>query len=162
MIHEYTEPFFHIALICRNVERLSAEFLEKLGVVFHEPQTFVVPVVDDGQRRSVKVRACFSELGPPYIELLEGDGQGLYRLEHEVEFHHVGLWVPNCADALSRAQEQGMTPEATLADSSEQLLFWFTNPRQTCGLRFEMIDDDNRGNFETFLRTGTYPGGFVL
>jgi hypothetical protein len=161
MIHEYAEPFFHIGLICRDVERLAAEFSEKLGIVFHEPKTFEMPSVDDGRRRSVRVRACFSEIGPPYIELLAGDGQGLYHLEHDVEFHHVGLWVPSCADALSRAEEQGMSANAVVSDSDRQLLLWFTNPRQTGGLRFEMIGDADRENFTTFLRTGTYPG-FVL
>jgi hypothetical protein len=162
MIHEYTEPFFHIALICRDVERLAAEFAEKFGVEFHEPQTFEVPAVDDGERRSVAIRACFSEVGPPYIELLAGDGRGLYAVQGEAEFHHVGLWVPSCADALFRAQQQGVTPGAVLSDSNQELLFWFTNPGETCGLRFEMIDDANRDNFTTFLRTGTYPGGFNL
>jgi hypothetical protein len=162
MIHEYTEAFFHVGLICRDVERLAAEFSDKFGIEFHDPQTFVVPTVDDGERRSVGIRACFSEIGPPYIELLAGDGQGLYEIHGEAEFHHVGLWVPSCADALLRAQQQGMAPDAILSDSNRQLLFWFTNPRETCGLRFEMIDDANRDNFMTFLRTGTYPGGFVL
>jgi hypothetical protein len=162
MIHEYREPFFHIALICRDVDQVAAELGDKFGIVFPEPQTFEVPAVDDGERRSVSIRACFSEVGPPHIELLEGDGRGLYRVEGDAEFHHVGLWVPSCADALARAEQEGMRPDAVLSDSSQQLLFWFTNPKETGGLRFEMIDDADRENFDTFLRTGTYPGGFAL
>jgi hypothetical protein len=162
MIHEYTEPFFHVGLLCKDVDRTAAEFGEKFGVAFHEPSIFEIPFVHDGSARSATVRACFSKIGPPYIELFQGDGQGIYQVEHDSELHHLGLWVPNCAAALARAEQQQMAPDAVIADSDDNPQIWFTDPTDTLGVRFEMIDTGDRDNMEVFLRTGAFPGGFSL
>lgn len=162
MIHEYTEPFFHVGLLCKDIDRTAEEFGEKFGVAFHEPSIFEIPHVRDGSARSATVRACFSKIGPPYIELFQGDGQGIYHVEHDSELHHLGLWVPNCAAALARAEQQQMAPDAVIVDSDDNPQFWFTDPKDTLGVRFEMIDTGDRDNMEVFLRTGAFPGGFSL
>jgi hypothetical protein len=162
MIHEYTEPFFHVGLICRSVDRVAAELSARFGIGFHEPQLFEIPRVDDGRPRQVNVRACFSLVGPPHIELFEADGVGIYKVDNEAQFHHIGLWVPNCAAALERARRQGLSPAAVLGDGGSNTPFWFTDPQNTLGIRFEMIDDADRANMETFIRTGVYPGQFQL
>jgi catechol 2,3-dioxygenase-like lactoylglutathione lyase family enzyme len=162
MIHQYTEPFFHVGLICKDVDRTAAEFGEMFGVEFHEPSIFEIPHVHDGEVRPATVRACFSKLGPPYIELFQGDGQGIYQVEGDSQLHHLGLWVPNCAASLERAAKQQMGPDAVIADSDDNMQFWFTDPKDTLGIRFEMIDTGDRDNMEVFLRTGSFPGGFSL
>jgi hypothetical protein len=162
MIHQYTEPFFHVGLICKSVDRSANEFGEKFGVEFHEPSIFEIPRVKDGRARRATVRACFSKIGPPYIELFQGDGEGIYQVDKDSELHHLGLWVPNCVAALERAEQAQMAPDALIADSNDRPQFWFTDPKHTLGVRFEMIDDGDRDTMEVFLRTGTFPGGFSL
>jgi catechol 2,3-dioxygenase-like lactoylglutathione lyase family enzyme len=162
VIHEYTEPFFHVGLICKDVDRTAAEFGEKFGIEFHEPSAFEIPHVNDGEARSATVRACFSKIGPPYIELFQGDGQGIYQVKGDSELHHLGLWVPNCAASLARAEQQRMAPGAVIVDSEANMQFWFTDPKDTLGIRFEMIDTADRDNMEVFLRTGSFPGGWSL
>ena len=138
------------------------EFGEKFGVAFHEPSIFEIPQLNDGAARSATVRACFSKIGPPYIELFQGDGHGIYHVEGDSELHHLGLWVPNCAAALARAEQQQIAPDAVIVDSDDQPQIWFTDPKHTLGVRFEMIDTGDRDNMEAFLRTGAFPGGFAL
>jgi hypothetical protein len=161
-IHEYTEPFFHVGLICRSVDRVAAELSDRFGIGFHEAQLFEVPRIDDGRPRRVNVRARFSLVGPPHIELFEGDGVGIYHVDKEAQFHHIGLWVPNCAAALERARLQGLTPAAVLGEGGSNTRLWFTGSEDRLGIRFEMVDDADRATMETFLRTGVYPGDFQL
>src|SRR5690348_16085754 len=97
VIHEYTEPFFHIGLLCRDVERIAALLDGRFGMSFHEPQRFELPTVDDGEPRTVEVTACYSKVGPPHIELFQADGRGVYSLagaDGDAVLHHVGVWVP--------------------------------------------------------------------
>jgi hypothetical protein len=159
MIHEYVEPFFHIGLLCRSVDHVAEQLAARFGMTFHDPQIFDLPHVDDGDERPVSVRACFSKVGPPHIELFEGDGKGIYQLTGEAALHHVGVWVPGCVSSLARAHDAGVRPSAVLSDAQGTPQYWFTDPADSFGIRFEMIDDGDRENLETFIRTGLYPGG---
>jgi catechol 2,3-dioxygenase-like lactoylglutathione lyase family enzyme len=156
-VHDYAEPFFHLGVVCRDLDATRAHLAERFGITFHEPEVFDLPHVDDGAARSVSLRACFSTLGPPHLELFQADDAGIYRCDGEAAVHHVGLWIPDCRASLARAHEAGLHPAAVLSDDAGNPQYWFTDPAESGGIRFEMIDDGDRANLETFIRTGRYP-----
>ncbi len=151
------EPFFHVGVIVADVDEARRAFRELLGVEFHDSLRFDAPAVDDGETRSVTVEACFSVNGPPYFEILKGDGKGIYACEGRWALHHVGLWTASCVDSLRRASALGVRSEAVMRDDSGQPEFLFTDPADTVGIRFEVVDAANREAFETMMRTGTFP-----
>ncbi len=158
-VHDYAEPFFHVGVVCRDLDATRARFADLFGITFHEPEVFDLPSVDDGTPRPVRLRACFSTLGPPHLELFQADDAGIYRCDGEAAIHHVGLWIPDCRASLERAGAAGLHPAAVLSDDAGNPQYWFTDPRESGGIRFEMIDDGDRWSLETFIRTGRYPTG---
>src|ERR1700759_5433814 len=78
------EPYFHFAVLVRDVEAARANFAAKLGVEFE-------PVHISHIHTGETISYCYSYQGPPYNELAEMTGTGSWSADQPEGFHHIGL-----------------------------------------------------------------------
>jgi hypothetical protein len=124
------EPYFHFAVLVRNVEAARANFTAKLGVQFE-------PVHSSHIHTGETIRYCYSYQGPPYIELAEMTGTGSWSTEQPEGFHHIGLTDPNVP---GRCRLFGEGVDVMGADSSGELIVGLTPPEALHGIRVEYFD----------------------
>ena len=155
-------PHSHVAFLVENLEAAMARFSEVLGVTFNEPRTIYFDHLHDPEARQTSIRATFSKEGPPHYELIEGDGHGLYALDHGEGIHHVGVWEHEAQQRMQELSAQGMAVEAQVCLADGSVLTWFNDPRHLHGVRVEFVDDADRPTYEQFMKTGEFDGEMRL
>jgi catechol 2,3-dioxygenase-like lactoylglutathione lyase family enzyme len=155
-------PHSHVAFLVDDLDKAMARFSEVLGVTFNEPRTIYFDHLHDPEPRQTSIRATFSKEGPPHYELIEGDGQGLYAMDHGEGIHHVGVWQGDAEGRMQELAAQGMGVEARLALADGSVLTWFNDPKDLHGVRVEFVDDADRPTYEQFMKTGEFEGEMRL
>jgi hypothetical protein len=90
--------YFHVGLLVEDIEAAGEHFSAQLGLRF-EPPRLTHPVTGED------VRVAYSLTGPPYLELIEMTGDGLFSRDRGGGFHHLGALcvdVPALVRSLDR------------------------------------------------------------
>jgi catechol 2,3-dioxygenase-like lactoylglutathione lyase family enzyme len=155
-------PHSHVGFLVRDLEAAMARFSSVLGVTFNEPRKVRFDRLEDPEPRSAEIRVTFSREGPPHYELIEGDGRGIYSLEHGEGVHHVGVWEDGAQQRMAALLAQGVTSEARTVLPDGSVLSWFNDPGDLHGVRVEFVDDGDRATYERFMKTGEFEGPMRL
>ena len=111
---------------------------------------------DGGVIKDLRLHLSFSTDGPPYYELLEAQGDGLYSLKHGIGLHHVGVWESDCKAKRQEFESKGMEHEATIYRPDGSVIVSFFEPGPLGGVRVELADLDLREQHEAWLRGGEF------
>ncbi len=140
-------PFFHVAFLVRRLEEAIPRFESVLGVTFLEPRPFEIErFVDpahfgDEEPHPWQGRAVYSRQGPPFYELVEAKGHGVFSLDGREEgFHHVGVFHEDSHAALTSMAEAGVEASARIEGGDGRTRVWFSEPSCLHGLRLELLD----------------------
>jgi len=140
-------PYFHVAFLVRSLDEAMPRFSSVLGVSFLTPRNFELEhFVDvahfgDDTPRPWSGRAVYSRQGPPFYELVEAKGQGIFSLDGREEgFHHVGMFVDNSHETALMMADQGVSPGAKILGADGRARVTFTAPADFHGLRLELLD----------------------
>jgi hypothetical protein len=60
----------------------------------------------------------YSMDGPPYVEILEATGEGLWSTERGLGMHHIGGFATDFAATVARYEARGLQREATISAES--------------------------------------------
>jgi hypothetical protein len=90
------------------------------------------------------VRVCYSQQGPPWLELLEGAPGSPWDPAVVAGPHHVGCWVDDLAAASRRLAEQGLPVELDARPVGAQRVYHGA-PRS--GLRVELFPASDGPDF---------------
>ena len=106
------------------------------------------------------MRATFCQLSarPPYLELVEATGSGIYSPARGEGLHHIGMWDPQIAvnkRAFSDAKALPADAEILLPDGS--LFAWFSDPADAHGVRLEFVHEGSRPHLQRWIDSGV-PG----
>lgn len=150
-------PYFHVGILVADLEQAVERFRDVLGVDFAEPvyqdcEYFEQP----GRMEPLRLHLTYSVQGPPYYELIEAQGDGLYGLHHGAGLHHVGIWEPNCEDRINELLTKGMVKEAVLYRQDRTIIVAFTHPERLHGVRIEIADEGLREGHEAWLAGGEF------
>lgn len=153
-----TSPFFHVGILVEDLDEAVSRFANALGIAFCgvTPVTVARHVEEDGAGGPAELRLTFSRQGPPYIELLEMQGEGIYGKGRGEGIHHVGLWVPECSVACDDLGAHGFRREALQYDDGGRLLVAYLRSGEGRGTRFELVDMSRRAPLEAWLREGAF------
>ncbi|MGB8386762.1 hypothetical protein [Mycobacterium sp.] len=112
----------------------------------------------DPEPTECRVRAAYSISEPPYLELVEAQGDGVLSLRHGEGLHHLGYWAPEY-DAY-RTSDIGVKlpagPRFCLAAGAPTM--WLTDPRDLHGVRVELVNSALRPGLEAGLSVGRMNG----
>ena len=137
---------YHLGMVVPDAERAAREIGSQLGVTFGQPRPVTVGVRENGRVSKQTVIVAFCHEGPPYIELIEGAGSGIWTAEGGARMHHAGIWVDDLAAEVARLVADGMRIEAQGADADGNLSL-FAYMRNEFGLRIELVDSSGRDGF---------------
>jgi catechol 2,3-dioxygenase-like lactoylglutathione lyase family enzyme len=142
------EPYFHIGILVKDLDAAMERFHKVLQVSFRPPR--VVQVTQE--QGLAELRFTYSYEGPPYYELLEAQGTGVFGLHQGEGPHHIGMWVENGPERLKDLQKRGLRPEIVQYSGDGLLIFSYFEPEDFCGTRLEILDSSQRAMHEEWIK----------
>lgn len=150
-------PFYHVGVLCFDIEAAKRRFSEILGTSFSKTITLERQDWEEVGRGIVPGRITFSwsRLGPPYFELIEAQGDGVWSREQGEGLHHVAFHVDDVPGWIAAAGNQGLDREASRVDARElpPLVSAYLAPPTTHGVRLEVVSIERKAQLERFLET---------
>jgi len=135
------EPHFHVGILVKDIEAAAADFTALLGVEFEPVHAQQVGTGDT-------VRLCYSLQGPPYLELMEMTGSGVWSPGQGEGLHHIGVSDPSVSGRCAAFGEVDMISPG--GDGSP--LVAMTRPGALHGVRVEYLDANLAAQFLGYLR----------
>ncbi|MFN0094139.1 MAG: VOC family protein [Dehalococcoidia bacterium] len=140
------ENVYHIGVVVEDIEASMRQVADQVGVTWAGRRTATVTVRQDGRIAPISLEVCYSRNGPPFIELIEGQGNGVWSAAGGTRLHHIGIYVEDLAAETARLTKLGMTSEALgvgadPADLAPSLFSYMTSP---FGVRLELVDAAGR------------------
>ncbi|HRI94029.1 MAG TPA: VOC family protein [Nocardioides sp.] len=155
--------FFHVGILVRDLTEAIPRFENVLGIKFLTPKPFIlsrfVDVAHFGDEDPHPWEGCavYSHQGPPYYELLEAKGHGVFSLDDRDEgVHHLGMLVEDTHGKTFSMGEKGVEARAKGLGDGGQVRFWYSKPAGLHGVQLELIDDTSRAIEEILAEIESY------
>jgi catechol 2,3-dioxygenase-like lactoylglutathione lyase family enzyme len=127
-------PFFHVGVLVRDIDQAVRDFGALLGLEFEPVRS--APVVTGELNRF-----CYSRQGPPYLELVQMTGSGIWGPEVGEGLHHIAFAEPDvpgrCA-AFTSPELAGTDTVVAGEDGRPRVIF--TQPELLHGIRAEYLE----------------------
>ena len=106
---------YHVGIVVPDMEEALASYRAAFGFRWTDISESHLDVVVEGERRTTRIRACYSVEGPPYLELIEDTSNDVWG---GVDFglNHTGYWAEDITSARDRLEAAGLP--ALVADAS--------------------------------------------
>jgi catechol 2,3-dioxygenase-like lactoylglutathione lyase family enzyme len=159
-----TQPYWHVGILVHNLEAAIEKFSKVLGIAFQEPAVTVFEpsavgptrLEEDAPGVTPLLRSAFSLVGPPYIELNESSGTGIFGPQNAEGLHHIGLWSDDNVAEKVRLESAGVRINGTVFWDDGSIQALFTRPDDLYGIRLAYVNSQNRTSIESFISTGKY------
>ena len=144
--------FFHVGILVPEIREAMAKFGDVLGLEFKEPAIAHVEDFDDTTgRRVLDLLITWATTGPPFVELLEAQGEdGLYGT-NQLGLHHVGLYDPEPQGLVEELVGKGLRREATQWTPEGGIIAVYTAPEEMGGTRLEFINQDREEGMNAWI-----------
>jgi catechol 2,3-dioxygenase-like lactoylglutathione lyase family enzyme len=152
------QVFFHLGVLVRDLDQAIGRFGRVLGLTFNEPIVANFARLEDPDPHVSFVRCTYSREGPPYVELLEANGDGLFSIRHGEGFHHIGFWESDPDGRCSALADLDIRPEGRVVNPDGGTFAFFNHPADLYGIRLEVLADASRQLTEDWIRTGVFSG----
>ena len=150
-------PFFHIGILVNDLEEAMGRFGEIFKVTWADPAVAEARFWEEGKGyRALALDVVYSQQGPPYLELLQAQGDGLYGGHQGEGLHHIGVWAADCEDRSEELQAHGMSPVATQLTPEGNIIVSYFNPSDLHGVIFEIVDEGRREMMEHWIAGGSF------
>lgn len=150
-------PFFHVGILVADLERAIDRYSEVLGLTFVEPAIASAQLEEPWREEPLDLRVAYSNQGPPHLELLEAQGDGLYGIHQGEGMHHLGAWEPACEARLAELVERrGMRTEAVQYTPDRQIIVAYFYPEHLHGTRLEIVDQNRQPMMESWFMGGEF------
>src|SRR2546423_1477332 len=126
---------FHIGAIVPNLEEAMADFSRVLGLTFTTPVRVHVPVLEDPEPHEQVVHVTFAKDGPPYYELIEASGDGIFSMKNTGQILYLGLWEPDMAGRLKALEAEGIGLDAVARVAPGATPDWIITKPDVLGIR---------------------------
>ena len=152
---------FKTGLIVRDLPTAIDDLGRWLALDFTPIQESPLELETAKGRETIELRYVYSTSGPVYLELIEAQPSGYYRLDAVgPHLHHVGRWVDDLASASAELAAAGLPLEAAGVgeDGTTPSTFAFhraIDPSTGHGLRVELVPAANKPIFEAWLAGGS-------
>jgi hypothetical protein len=155
---------FHYGVLVQNLDEAIDRFGELMGMTFNPPTDIQLLRMVDPEEHELTFRATYSKQGPPYVELIEATGSGLYDPSQGEGLHHLGLWDPSLAlNKEDYLDKKHLEVDAEILTPDGGTFAWYAKPGGAHGVRFEFIDEAARADLEGWIKTGISAGGdFII
>lgn len=149
---------YHAGIIVDDIERAMRELAGRLGYTFNPPTTLPLPQLEDrltGRTEPLNLVACYTREGPFFLELIQGQGDGVYSADL-AGLHHLGVWESDVEARLEQLESSGEQVDAIIRRGNGRISAIYSRPTPA-GARIEYVNDDRRKQLEEWFRTGVMP-----
>jgi catechol 2,3-dioxygenase-like lactoylglutathione lyase family enzyme len=130
-------PYFHVAILVPDLAQAMERFGRALGMTFAPPIRARIPGIEGQPGATADVApVTYSRDGPPYLELIEAAGDGVFGAGRGYGVHHIGIWVDDPRAAARSLLGAGLRVEAGLDDGTDRVAL--TDPADLFGVRIEL------------------------
>lgn len=150
-------PFFHIGIVVKDLEKAVDRYSKILGVTFTEPAKFHIPRFKDPDPHPFDMVAVYSRQGPPFYELIQASGDGLFSAKNADQILYAGVWEPDVKNRIQFLKDNQVGIDAILADSQDEPFVVLSAP-EGLGIRIEFVGDGARPLIEEWVETGKFTG----
>jgi hypothetical protein len=107
------ENLYHLALVVPRLDDAMVELADQLGCTWAPRREFPIRMPEPGGGVSdLTVAATYSRQGPPFLELIEQVGRGIWGPGQGAGVHHVGLYAGDVDLEIARLERSGFRVEA--------------------------------------------------
>lgn len=150
--------YFHIGVVVPDLDKAIEEFSRVLGLTFTKPAWVTNPWLEDPEPHEHVVHVTFSRQGPPYYELIESHGDGIFSAENEGRILYLGLWEPDMAGRIKTLEAEGIGIDAASRSAEGAVPDWIITKPDLLGIRLEYVDVAEQEAIESWIETGEFPG----
>ncbi|PWI10419.1 hypothetical protein DIZ27_12525 [Streptomyces sp. NWU339] len=150
---------YHAGIIVRDISRAIDDLSTRLGYTFNAPTTIVIPKVEDrvaGSTGAVELVATYSREGPFRLEVIQGQGEGVYSARLS-GLHHLGVWESDPEARLRQLEADGEQVDAVIRRADGTISAFYASAPRLGGTRIEYVNDDRRPQLEEWFATGIMP-----
>lgn len=152
------ETYFHIGVIVPDLEKAMEDFSRVLGLTFAEPTRVHIPFLSDPDPHPHDVHVTFSEDGPPYYELIEAHGDGIFSAREERKILYLGMYEPDMVGRIATLREQGIGIDAAARFEEGATPDWIITKPDVLGVRLEYVDSRDKPGIDRWVHTGVFTG----
>lgn len=157
MAPDLQAPFYHTGIVVPDLEKAITRFYDVHGIEFTEPMVYEVPWVEDPDPHPLEVASVMSRTEPPYYELIQANGDGIFSLANSGQILYHGMWEADMAARLEFLREHGIGIDAFFRMEQGSLPHAvFTEPFLE-GTRIEYVDISSREILLDWIHTGKSP-----
>ncbi|WP_107654720.1 VOC family protein [Nocardia suismassiliense] len=151
--------FFRVGIVVPDLDAAIARFADGLGIRFTDPVTQRIPLMEVGDRatRSFELTTAMSRTEPPYYELIQATGDGIFAEPATKRVLYYGCWEQDTERRLAGLASRGAPPDVVwrpAPDTAPTAIF--TRPDRTGG-RIGYLSAQTRPAIEEWVRTGKSP-----
>ncbi|HTW98086.1 MAG TPA: VOC family protein [Acidimicrobiales bacterium] len=130
----------HVGFLVEDLDSALLRAEKVLGVSFPEPTVAHAPYFRDGERvGELSLRLAWSREGPPHVEMIEAQGDGLYSLRNGEGFHHLGVWETDFDSLARRLERLAIAEQAVQHDDLGGVIANYTDPAGFHNIRLEHV-----------------------
>jgi catechol 2,3-dioxygenase-like lactoylglutathione lyase family enzyme len=105
---------FHVGILVTDIPEAAGRFGSVLGLTFEEPRDINIVIEDEGTSRERIIRVAYSVEGPPFLELIESQSDGLWGHHHGEGLHHIGCWEEDLEARVHEMEARGTQVDARI------------------------------------------------
>lgn len=149
--------FFHIGVIVDDLNQAIQYYQDTQGLRFAEPatKTFNVTNPQTGDSEVVDLTVTYSRSGPPYLELIQAVGDGLFSISNGQQIWYYGLWDRDINQSIAKLKQANQLIDGIISSESEPEAI-ITAP-DAYGVRYEYVPIQLQGIIKAWTFTGKVP-----
>jgi catechol 2,3-dioxygenase-like lactoylglutathione lyase family enzyme len=154
----FTAPYYHIGIVVRNFDEAVEHYSSVLDVKFTEPTDNVLCIENPQtqQTENIKVVVTYSRSRPPYLELIQASGNGIFSEKNAGQILYFGVWEPNIESRIEKLKQQGIGIDALIRPECDKPATGIITARDKMGIRIEYLSASLRLATEAWVLTGRY------
>lgn len=152
--------YYHIGIVARDYQEAAEHYSKVLDVKFTEPAESVVYIEnpETQQAETIKLAAMYSRNRPPYVELLQATGNGIFSEKNAGQILYFGIWESDIEGRIEELKQQGIGIDALLRSEPGKHAHAIITAPDKMGVRIEYVSTLLRPVTEAWVLTGKYPG----
>ena len=150
--------YYHIGIVVRDYEEAIKHYSNLLDVKFTEPTDSVLCIENPAtqQTENIKVVASYSRARPPYIELIQAGGNGVFSEKNAGQILYYGMWESDMEDRIEKLKQQGIGIDALIRPACDKPPTGIITAPDKFGIRMEYLSTSLRLATEAWVLTGKY------
>jgi len=154
-----TPSYFHTGIVVPDLGKAVDYYGDKFGIEFTEPGVFSIPRLEDPEPHPFELTAVLSRTEPPYLELIQANGEGIISVEKCGQILYHGYWEPDMAARYAWATTEGPGVDAAFRMDEHSAPFSMITSADPFGNRIEYVGAEAADPMTEWARTGILPDG---